>query len=287
MSLNNFIPKIWSARLLVNLNKSLVFAQEGVVNTDYEGDISQFGDRVQITAIGAVTVSTYTKNTDMSNPQVLDGADTTLLIDQSKAYNFSIDDVDKRQGQPKIMDDAMREAAYALGNDADQYIASLYTDVASANAIGTDGSPKSVGTGGSDANAYELLVDMSVKLDENNVPAEGRWVVVPAWYHGLLLKDQRFVSFGTAENKETLRNGRVGQAAGFTILKSNNVVNTSGTLYKIMAGFPGAITFANQILAPEAFRSQKQFADVMRGLHLYGAKVIRPNGLVVTTANKA
>ena len=283
MALDNFIPEVWSARLLENLQKALVFGQEGVVNRDYEGEIQQSGDTVRINAIGEITVGTYTKNTNISAPETLSDAQVTLLINQAKYFNFQIDDVDKAQQKPKVMDAAMREAAYALADTADQYIAGLYTGVAAGNTIGDDTTPI-VPTA---SNAYEYLVDLGVLLDEDNVPNMGRWVVVPPWFYGLLLKDDRFVKTGSPSADATLRNGQVGEAAGFTVLKSNNVPNTSGAKYKIVAGHPIAISYAEQINSVEAYRPEARFADAVKGLHLYGAKLVRSAAIAVLTADKS
>lgn len=279
MAITNFIPQIWSARLLENLRKNLVF--KNVVNTDYEGEIRNYGDTVKINGIGPITVADYTKNTDINPPETLSDAQRTLVIDQAKYFNFLIDDVDAAQANPKLMDAAMQEAAYALADKADQYLASQY--VYAANAIGNDTTPV-VPTA---TTAYELLVDASIKLDEANIPRTNRWAVVLPWFYGLLLKDDRFVKVGSTNSDRTLRTGEVGEAAGFTIYISNNIANTSGTKYKIMAGHPMAITYAEQISKVEAYRPERRFADAVKGLHLYGAKVIRPEALVVITANKS
>lgn len=287
MALNNFIASVWAARLLENLNKVLRFAQPGIVNRDYEGQITAYGDTVKINSIGRVTVGDYTKNTDIGSPETLTDGQTTLVINQSKYFNFQVDDVDKAQQFPKVMDGAMQEAAYALNNTIDQYIASLYTGAASANLIGDDTTPKTVGLGGSDAVAYNLIVDARAKLEEANVPDDGnRWIVFPSWFEALLLKDDRFVKFGTASQDNRLVNGRIGKVAGFNVLTSNNVSNTAGAKYKVMFGHPMAISLALQINSVEAFRPEKRFADAVKGLALYGAKVVRPDALGVLTASK-
>ncbi len=283
MAIDNFIPTIWSARLLQNLQKSLVYGQANVVNRDYEGEIRDVGNTVKINSIGPITVGTYTKNTNIGDPETLNGDQTTLVIDQAKYFNFQVDDIDRAQQNPKVMDDAMREAAYALADAADQYIAGLYTGVAAGNTIGDDTTPV-VPT---KADAYEHLVDMAIILDDNKVPRANRWVIVPPWFYGLLLKDDRFVKAGTPTSDQVLRNGEVGQAAGFTVLVSHNVPNTAGTKYKIIAGSTIAITYAEQINKVEAYRPEKRFADAVKGLHLYGAKLVRPEAIVVMTANKA
>jgi N4-gp56 family major capsid protein len=283
VSLDNFIPEIWAARLLSNLNKTLVLAQPGVTNRDYEGEISAAGDTVRISSIGRVTVRDYTKNTDIVTPDDLTDAQSLLLIDQQKYFNFQIDDIDQAQQKPKVMNEAMGEAAYALADQVDTYMAGLYTDADAANLVGSSGSPKAdLGTAGK---AYEYLVDLSVELDEANVPDSSRWAVVPPWYEGALLKDDRFVSFGTVANVGNLSNGMIGRAAGFDILKSNNVSNNA-TTWRIMAGTSMAMSMADQITETEAYRPEKRFGDAMKGLHVWGAKVVRPQGLAVLYANK-
>jgi hypothetical protein len=284
MAINNFIPTVWSAALLENLRSSLVYGQPSVINRDYEGEISAYGDTVKINNIGEVTIGDYTKNTDIGSPEALTDATRTLTINQAKYFNFQVDDVDAAQQNPKVMQGAMSESAYALKKTADTYIASLYTEIAAGNTYGSDGTPK-VATDASDA--YEYLVDLSVILDEADVPEEGRFVVIPAWYHGLLLKDDRFVNNGTAMGDATRMNGMVGEAAGFMVLKSNQVPNTAGAKYKVIAGYPGAWSYAEQVNDVEAYRPEKRFADAVKGLHLYGAKVVRPTGLALMTVSKS
>jgi len=285
MALDNFIPEVWAARLLQNLHKSLVYGQAGVVNRDYEGDIANAGDTVRINSIGAVTIGTYTKNTDISAVETLTDSQATLLIDQQKYFNFQIDDVDRVQQQPKVMDGAMAEAAYGLADTADQYIAGLHSGVAAANIVGLGNDTTPVVP--TATTTYEYMVQAGVLLSEANIPKANRWCVIPPWVHGLLLKDDRFVKAGTGTSDDVLRNGMVGRAAGFDIYESNNVPDTSGTKYKIMFGYPGAISFADQISSVEAYRPEKRFADAMKGLHVYGAKLVRNTGIAVATFNKS
>jgi len=292
MALENFIPEVWSARLLENLHRALVFGGNQIINRDYEGEIQQAGDTVRIRAIGAVTVGDYTKNSTIGNPQVLSDAQAMLTIDQQKYFNFQIDDVDAAQQMPKVMDAAMREAAYAMANVADQFIASKYVDVAVGNTVGTDASPILVdGSGTAGTNLYERLVDQSTVLDENDVPAEGRWIVLPPKAEGLLLKDQRFVSYGTSDNLNRAQNGQIGRIAGFDIYKSNNVptvVNgSSQTVYQIVGGHNMGWSFADQVNKVVAYRPEQRFADAMKGLHLFGAKVVQPHALCLLKARFA
>lgn len=282
MSVTVFVPQIWSARLLAHLDKAHVYG--ALVNRDYEGEIKNFGDTVKIQQIGDVTIKDYTKGTDIADPDELSGDSRSLTIDQAKYYNFAIDDVDKAQVNPKLMDAAMERAAYGMNDVTDGYLANLMYVGASNNGsnLGNDTTPI-VPTS---STAYDYLVDMGTDLTEKNIPTIGRWVVVPAWYHGLLLKDPRFVGNGTDFNKALLTGGQVGVAAGFQIWLSNNVPNTSGTKYKLVGGTNAGASYAEQILETEAYRPEKRFSDAVKGLHVYGAKVTQPKALSVLTCNK-
>lgn len=286
MTINNFTPTVWTAKLLLNLNDAHVFAQG--FNRDYEGEIGSLGDSVKINSMGRVTIQSYTKNSTITGPETLDDAQMVLLIDQSKAFNFEIDDIDKRQQTPKLMNDAMTEAAWGLADTADAYLAGvLSAGVQSANKLSA---ATSVGTGPTDDDAYEILVDLDVLLTENNVPRDStqRWAFVPPWYEGVLRKDVRFISFGTDKNRENLRGRPVGEASGFTIYVSNNVPVTS-LAYTVIAGYTGAATFAEQLPPDsfEAFRPEDSFSDALKALHLYGSKVTRPYALASVVATKA
>ena len=179
-----FIPTVWAARLLTALENSLVYGQANVSNRDYEGDIRAAGNTVKIASVGDVSVGSYVKDTDIAEAEVLTDEVQTLTIDQQKYFHFYVDSVDRAQQNVNVMEEAMRRSAWSLRDLADTYLANLMEDAVTApNTIGSDATPE-VPT---KANAYEYLVDLSVLLDEASVPLEGRFCVVPAWFHGLLL----------------------------------------------------------------------------------------------------
>lgn len=280
----DFIPTVWAARLLVALEKSLVYGQTNVCNRDYEGEIRASGNTVKIASIGDVTVDNYTKDTDIGDPQTLTDAEQTLLINQAKYFNFYVDSVDRAQQNVNVLDEAMRRASWSLRDYADSFLAAaMEAAVVIGNKIGSNASPE-VPT---KDNAYEYLVDLGVLLDEANTPLDGRFVVVPAWFHGLLLKDERFVKAGTRSSDTALRNDEVGEAAGFSIVKSNNVPNTTGTKYKIIAGHSIATSYVEQIVDVQTYKPEKRFGDAVKGLHVYGAKVVRPTALAMLIADKS
>lgn len=287
MTLSNFIPSVWSARLLENLNDAHVYAN--LCNRDYEGEIRGVGDTVKINSIGHVTIDNYTKNTNMSAAETLTDAQTTLVINIAKYFNFVVDDIDSVQTKPKVMDAAMRDAAWGLADSIDAGIAGLHTVVPAANKIGADAASAKLGlvlTAGSAM--YDYLVDLATILDDNNTPRSNRWVVVPPWAHGALLKDSRFVNSTPAGN-DIMRNGIIGQAAGFNVYMSNNVTDDAQTVktYRILAGYTGSISYAEQIASVEAYRPELRFGDAVKGLLVCGYKVVRPANLACLYAKNA
>jgi hypothetical protein len=278
MSVKNFIPTLWSARLLAHLDKVHVYA--GLVNRDYEGEIKQYGDTVKINQIGDITIKKYT-GAKIDDPEELTGEQNTLVIDQANYFNFAIKDVDNAQTNPKLMNEAMARAAYGLNDTVDSLLAGIMV-AGAAGAVGSDESPIVP----SKDDAYDLLVDLGTELTEKNVPLVGRWVVVPPFYHGLLQKDSRFVGNGTDVNMAILQGGHIGAAAGFQIYVSNNVPNTEGAKYKILGGTNAGASFAEQITETEGYRPESNFSDAVKGLHLCGVKVLQKNALATLTVNR-
>lgn len=274
MAITTFIPEIWSARLLYALDKAHVATN--LVNRNYEGVIANQGDTVHINSIGAVTVKDYTKNTNIADPEVLTTSDQTLVIDQAKYFNFQVDDVDKAQISGEIIDTAMGRSAYALADVSDAFLLkTIANGAASTNKIGA----KATLTALTASNVYENIVKMRTLLDKANVPTTGRTIVVPPEVYALLLMDDRFAKSGSDSGQNALLNGMVGRVAGFDVFMSNNCV--SGTdggsgstpYFVITAQVADATTYAEQIIKTEAYRMEKRFADAVKGLHVYGAKV--------------
>lgn len=285
MAINSFIPEVWSTSLLESLKKTLVYG--GITNRDYEGEISQSGDTVRITSISRPTVGTYTPGSTTITPEQLVDAQRTLVIDQCKYWAFEVDDVDARQAAGDLIGPATREAAFALADVVDQYIAGLYTGIQSANAITTPVTVTGESTEEWTRVWDDILVPLAVLLDEANVPREGRFAVIPPWLQGGLIRDDRFVRLDASGSPEALRNGQVGRAAGFDILLSNNCPVPSANQSVVIAGNTTAITFAEQIAKVEAYRPESSFSDAVKGLALYGAKLVRPDSLAYAIAASA
>lgn len=278
MSVNNFIPELWSAKLNTKMRAALVYRQ--CVNTDYEGEIQNAGDVVRINQIGEVTIhDQYVKNSTALTIEELTDYQTSLLIDQSPYFAFAVDNVDKAQAQGNLMDEAMQSAAWGMQNHADLYISSLYADAGATIAS----------TAIDSTNVHAALETLGQKLSENNIPRAGRWCVIPPWITTKLSLAK--VKLADNEAGRTFAESFVGRCAGFDLYESNNVytdVTAAGTgtptTWYIMAGIRKAISFASQIDKVEAFKPEASFSDAVKGLILYGAKVVYPDALVVLTA---
>lgn len=281
MALTESQRKIWAAQLLTSLKKNLVYAGPGVANRNYEGTIRDQGDTVKIISVGRPTIGDYVKGVTTITPEQLTDAERSLVITEAKYFAFEIDDIDKAQtgNGGSLMSEAAVESAYALRDIADQYVAGLYTGAATANQITTTSITSS-------ALAVDGINDLMVKLDEADVPKEGRYAIVPAWYHGLLVASDLFTDLSASGSSDALRNGTVGRMFGFDILMSNNVVNTTGDDFRVTAGYPGALTYADQIVKTESYRPENSFSDAMKGLHVYGAKLARPEAVATLIASR-
>jgi hypothetical protein len=276
MGLENFNPTIWHGKLFVRLRKLLVHAN--LVSREYEGDISEYGDTVRVLEIDDITIGTYAKNTDMA-VQNLGGAEKDLIVDQAKFFNFTVDDIDRVQNRPKIMDGAMSQAAYGISDTVDAHLASLYTQA------GNEVSALTVSVGA----VLQNLSNLQLKLDEANVPTADRWLPIPPWYnqHLVMATSGAVKPEGVPKvfDDGVIVNGYVGTLFGFNLLMSNNV-NNNATVWNLMAFQRGAIAHVSQIAKIEAYRTEKQFGDGVKGLYLYGSKVMRPAAMVKCAATK-
>ncbi len=273
MAIVNFISTIWSENLLKHLDQKYV----GILNCnrDYEGEIKNQGSTVRICGVGDVTVSDYTKNTDMSAPETLSDTVRTLKIDQAKYFNFQIDDVDRAQSNPKLMDLAMKNAAAALAAEAESYVYSLYED---ANFEITDDAITA-------AKIVDYIIDLKTQIMKANVSdSEDIVVELSPEIAALLLKAK--VDLAT-NNTDALENGLIGRIAGCKVFVSNNIAVDEDGYHKCFMRTKRAITFAEQISEVEAYRPEKRFADAVKGLHLYGAKLVYPTEFMVLNVKPA
>ena len=276
MSIATFIPTIWSARLLMHLDNALV--AKNFFNTDYEGEITDAGNTVKINQIGNITISNYIRNTDMTPPEELNMVAQELLIDQAKSFNFQIDDIDRVQANADLMNAAMERSGYSLAEVEDTF---LFNRIATTIFTAAPGNYIPATAIVTPDDAFAMLVQLRTLLTKANVPAMGRNLAAAPEFVSMLLKDDRFTGTGGTFAEGTLLAGSIGRAMGFNIFE----VNTTPGNNTIIAGHALGATRADQIVKTEAYRMEKRFADGLKGLHVYGAKVTIPTAFAVAVAN--
>ena len=280
----NFIPEIWSGKLIENFYDATVLA--AISNTDYEGEIRQYGDTVNIRTTPEITIRTYTKGQTLQveNP---DKPKLQLLIDKGEYFSCIEDDVDKVQADINLMDTWSKDASERMKIKIDQRVLTdLLPDVASTNKgntagritgnidLGSTGTPVAI----SKTNVLDYIVDLGTVLDEANAPEAGRFLVIPAKMAGMIKKSDLKDASITGDSMSVIRNGRLGMIDRFTVYMSHNLNNASGK-FSIIAGHKMGFTFASQMTEMETIRSESTFGNVIRGLQVYGYKVTKPEAL--------
>lgn len=285
---SKFIPEIWSGKLLVKFYEATVLSE--ITNTDYEGEIKGHGDKVIIRTIPSISIKDYVKGQKLTY-ETPESPAVELLIDKGKYWAFVVDRVDKVQSDIALLDkwagDASEQLKIAIDKDV---LGNIYDDVHAANKgataglksasfnLGTTGAPVAL----TPTNILDTIVDCGTVLDEQTVPEDGRFMVLPPWAVGMLKKSDIKDASLTGDNTSVLRNGRVGMIDRFTIYTSNLLATTTDgayTVYNIIFGHKLATTFANQITETETLKSAEVFGDLVRGLSVYGYKVLKPEAL--------
>ncbi|MDD3325379.1 MAG: hypothetical protein PHN38_09705 [Sulfurospirillaceae bacterium] len=265
-----FVPQIWSAKLNASLDKSCVMIQ--CVNKNYEGEIKNAGDTVNIIVPGDVTVSTLTG--DALSYSELAPSNKQLLIDQRKLFAFKINDVAAAQSNLDIMDSHLEKAKKAIETAQDSFLLGKHIDVPAANILGSTTAVSLTAS-----NVYSQFVALAKLLKKSNAVSNDQkpWVVINPDIEAILLQSTQFTS-GYQVADKTLREGSIGRIAGMDVLVSTNLAPTDGKV-NVLAGTNDAITFASQLAKIESIRDTESFSDLVRGLYLYGAKTVVPNAL--------
>jgi hypothetical protein len=286
----NFIPEIWSGKLIENFYDATVLS--AISNTDYEGEIRRFGDTVNIRTTPEITIRDYVKGQTLTVEHP-DKPKLQLLIDKGEYFACVEDDIDRIQSDIKLMDTWSKDASERMKIKIDQRVLTdMLPDIGAFNKgatageqsasfnLGTLASPRAVtkdGTGGT-VPVVDLIVDMGTVLDEANAPEAGRFLVIPAKMAGLIKKSELKDASLTGDGMTPLRNGRLGMIDRFTLYVSHNLYVSSGK-YHLIAGHKMGFTFASQMTEMETIRSESTFGNVVRGLQVYGYKVVKPEAL--------
>ena len=291
-----FLPSIYSRKVLNFFRKSSVV--EAITNTDYAGEISAYGDSVKIIKEPVISVSDYTRNSDTTETRLTD-QEINLVVDSAKAFKFIVDDIESNMSHVNFKEVATSSAAYALRDSFDAAVlATMFSGVSSSSpdhvlgadnatdlAAGTfDGTGNlDIGFGSSEHDPIDVMARMARLLDEQNVPEEGRWFVAgPDFYEQLGQASSKLLSVDFNAGQGSIRNGLVssGKLRGFDMYKSNNIAATSNAAGKCLAGHISSTATAQTIVSTEVLRDPSSFGDIVRGLHVYGAKVLRGEALV-------
>lgn len=270
MAYQNFKQTFWSKYIQHELKKKLILADW--CNTKFQGE-AKFGNQVKILGVGRPTVGNYT-GASIGTPENVQDTSVFLPIDQAKYFNFQVDDVDKAQSKEGLMEALMDEATYVMKAEIDTYIASLAVNA------GTLSASTQINTAALAKSAIDAGI---LSLRENDVDINDEVVIelVPFVYQ--LLKD-KYIDLDTA-NSEMLKKGIVGYYDNCKVRVSNNLYN-DGTDYYCMIRTKNAIAFVNQIDKVEPYRPDDLFSDAVKGLSVFGAKVVRPKELYVIKAHK-
>ena len=288
----NFIPEIWSGKLIENFYDATVLA--AISNTNYEGEIRRMGDTVNIRTTPEITIKTYVKGQTLSveNP---DKAKIQLVIDKGEYFACIEDDVDKVQSDINMMDTWSKDASERMKIKIDQRVLTdILPSISSSNkgaSAGRISGNIDLGTSGSaiaitKTNVLEYIVDMGTVLDEANCPESERFLIIPAKMAGFIKKSDLKDASITGDSVSVLRNGRLGMIDRFTVYVSHNLSVTSGK-FSIISGHKMGFTFASQMTEMESLRAESTFGNVIRGLQVYGYQVVKPEALaqgIVTLA---
>ena len=288
----NFIPEIWSGKLIENFYDATVLA--AISNTNYEGEIRKMGDTVNIRTTPEISIKTYVKGQTLSveNP---DKPKIQLVIDKGEYFACIEDDVDKVQADVNMMDTWSKDASERMKIKIDQRVLTdILPSISASNKGATAGRISGnidLGTSGSaiaitKSNVLEYIVDMGTVLDEANCPESDRFLIIPAKMAGFIKKSDLKDASITGDSVSVLRNGRLGMIDRFTVYVSHNLSVTSGK-FSIISGHKMGFTFASQMTEMESLRAESTFGNVIRGLQVYGYQVVKPEALsqgIVTLA---
>lgn len=282
---SKFIPEVWSGKLVEKFYKTTVFGE--ICSTDYEGEIAGLGSNVIIRTIPDVTVSDYVVGAGLT-AQYPTSTATNLSIDQAKSFAVAVTTVDARQSDIDMVDVFANDASIQLriAVDAD-VLETIPADVSADNSGRTAGvDSNNIDLGDSTTpvsltktNVVDFIVDMGTVLDEQNVPDEGRWLVLPPWAIALVKKSDLKIASLAGDNVSILRNGKIGEIDRFTIYQSRNLLRQTspGPATYAMFGHSAGVTFAAQITEAEMINNPSDFGYIVRGLMVYGFEVIAPN----------
>ncbi|MEU9400547.1 P22 phage major capsid protein family protein [Streptomyces sp. NPDC048242] len=271
MAITHFIPEIWAAQMQMQYWETAVFAP--LVNRDYEGSLTS-GNVVHISGVVAPAIKDYKAAGRTTSADDITDTGVDVPVDQEKNFDFYVDDIDKAQAAGS-MDGYSQAASLALAEDSDKFIAAQLAAGATAIA-NTD--PILDGD-----DAFDVIADLVLGLNRNKVPAAGRIITINSLFHRQLIgANSKLTSVDISGDPQGLREATVGNLLGCRIITTENMPVTNKP--QAIAFNKDACAYVSQIQKVEGMRAQNKFADRLRGLHVYGAKVIRPEAAAKYTS---
>lgn len=289
------IPEVWSPLFVEEFYESSVL--QAIANTDYEGEITSYGDKVNIRLRPEIEIHDYEPGQDLEIQQP-DQPMTSLLIDRGHYFNFLIKDVDRAQSDVDFLEEWTRDAAERMTERVNEVVlGEVYTDVDASNQGGTAGVRSGsfdLGTTGTPValtkdNVIDVLGRVAAVLREAKVPKRDNWIVIPPWVEHLIYNSTERQALIQGNDQSMLRKGQIGQIAGFDVFSSNQlstVTDGADTVTNIIAGHKSALTFASQLTESEVIRSERKFGNFARGLNVYGFNVVKPDAMALLYAKK-
>jgi hypothetical protein len=267
----NFIPEIWSKKVQKIFDKTTVMVP--LCNREHEGEVKSGGDTVHVRSFGEITIKNYTREQTLVDDTLVDPM-SDLVIDQEKYFSFIVDDVDKAQADIKIMEGYAKRAADAIRRVVDQHLHAQYANVDAGNVLGSSSGPITL----TKDNIYFYMTELSRLMDDDNVPADDRHVVVDPTRKALLLNSPEFLR-ATGMGDKVVTNGKIGEVANLQVHVSTNLNSASGNR-PILALTKDLISYASQVDKVEKVRPSNQFVDKVKGLYVYGSKIFTNSELV-------
>lgn len=307
----SFIPTLWSGKLLAKFYQNTMMSE--IFNTDYEGELKNQGDTIRIRLAPSINISNYTAGMNL-NYEVPTPIFQDMQVNQGKYFGVQVNDVLAQQADMNLMnmftEDAAKQLKISIENEV--FFNNFVTEgpdaaneggtagaISASYDLGTDTTVISQGT---PENVLNTILRMSSVLDEQNVPEDGRWLVMSPFDRHLLMQSSLAQAYFSGDQASTIRTGKVGMIDRFTVYVSNllprgaagralvsglddpstGAVLSNAKLRRTMvAGTKHAASFAMTVSKTEPLRNQTDFGDIVRGLAVYGRKVVKPEALVV------
>jgi hypothetical protein len=313
----SFIPTLWSGKLLAKFYQNTMMSE--IFNTDYEGELKNQGDTIRIRLAPSINISDYTAGMNL-NYEVPTPIFQDMQVNKGKYFGVQVNDVLAYQSDMNLMnmftEDAAKQLKIAIENEV--FFNSFVTEgpdaanegatagkISAAYNLGTDTAPIDQGTA---ENVLNAILRMSSALDEQNVPEDGRWLVISPFDRHLLMQSNIAQAYFSGDNQSTIRSGKIGMLDRFTVYVSNllpkgaagkalvagltdpatgGAVSNAKARRTMIAGTKHAVSFAMTVNKTEPLRNQTDFGDIVRGLAVYGRKTVKPEALVVAQVGTA